>query len=317
MRNRYRKIFSRRKKVKKSFIILIVVTILAVLGIFSVIVFAKTQQEEPTLEDKVTQEIKYLNNYMISLLGYFNNLTIGNAVFQSSQYATELEENESNIKELSENNSTTTNDSSDNGNQNINQIQNNGGNQADTSSEIQNNILQKNGKYVTDWTNIKQQIEELYQTWNTISLDLHALNIENQLVLNFNQILNNATQYIKDEDKTKSMKELLKLYQLLPQYMQSFSPDTQETNIIIITSNIVAAYVNATVDEWNEAGEQLDEAEQRFSNLLNSVNVLENQITMNQSYILVNELKQAVDLKDKDIFYIQYQNLMPKMELLF
>ena len=141
--------------------------------------------------------------------------------------------------------------------------------------------------------------------------------MENQLILSFNQILNNATRYIKEEDKTKSMKELLKLYQLLPKYLQNFKPDSHETNITIISSNIVSAYVYATTSEWEEAGKQLDEAEQRFSNLLNSVNMLENQTTMNQSYILVNELKQAVDLKDKDIFYIQYQNLMPKMGLLF
>lgn len=299
---------------KKSFILLIIITVLIILGLFSVIVFAKTQQEEPTLEEKVVQEIKYLNNYIISLLGYFNDLTIGNAVFQSSQQATELEENESNIKELSENNST--NSSSDNDN-NQNTGQQNSTNQSDANSEIQNNILQRDGKYVADWTNIKQQTEELYQTWNTISLDLHALNVDNQLILSFNQILNNATQYIKDEDKTKSMKELLQLYQLLPQYMQSFQPDSQDSNIILISSNIVAAYVHATADEWDEAGKQLEEGEQRFSNLLNSLAVLENQITINQSYILVNELKQAVDLKDKDIFYIQYQNLMPKMELLF
>ena len=301
-------------KMKKSFIIIIIITILVILGLFSVIVFAKTQQEEPTLEEKVMQEIKYLNNYTISLLGYFNDLTVGNAVFQSSTQATDIEENESNVKELSENNTT---DVSNASNSNGNNGQNNNSNQSNSSSETQNNILQKDGKYKTNWTNIKQQIEELYQTWNTISLDLHALNIENQLILDFNQILNNATQYIKDEDKIKSMKELLKLYQLLPQYLQSFQPDSQATNIMMISSNIVAAYVNTTADEWEEAGKQLDEAEQKFSNLLNSVTVLENQVTMNQSYILVNELKQAVNLKDKDIFYIQYQNLMPKMGLLF
>lgn len=301
-------------KMKKSFIIIIIITILVILGLFSVIVFAKTQQEEPTLEEKVMQEIKYLNNYTISLLGYFNDLTVGNAVFQSSTQGTDLEENESNVKELSENNTTDVNNAS---NSNGNNGQNNNSNQSNSSSETQNNILQKDGKYKTNWTNIKQQIEELYQTWNTISLDLHALNIENQLILDFNQILNNATQYIKDEDKIKSMKELLKLYQLLPQYLQSFQPDSQATNIMMISSNIVAAYVNTTADEWDEAGKQLDEAEQKFSNLLNSVTVLENQVTMNQSYILVNELKQAVNLKDKDIFYIQYQNLMPKMGLLF
>jgi len=37
---------------------------------------------------------------------------------------------------------------------------------------------------------------------------------------------------------------------------------------------------------------------------------------MSQCYVLINELKKAVNLKDKEIFFIEYRNLMSKMEII-
>ena len=61
----------------------------------------------------------------------------------------------------------------------------------------------------------------------------------------------------------------------------------------------------------------LTETEKQIANILNTVNEnYENQTTMNQCYIIVNELRNAVNLKDKDIFYIQYHNFITKMGIL-
>ncbi len=37
---------------------------------------------------------------------------------------------------------------------------------------------------------------------------------------------------------------------------------------------------------------------------------------MSQCYISINELKKAVGLQDKEIFFIEYRNLMSKMEII-
>ena len=79
----------------------------------------------------------------------------------------------------------------------------------------------------------------------------------------------------------------------------------------------MASYADVTNDRWDNANARLADSEKRFSNLLNTLtNDYTNQATMSQCYILINELKKAVNLKDKEIFFIEYRNLMSKMEIL-
>ena len=206
----------------------------------SLVIFAKSENQEPKLEEKVTQEISYLDRYLISLLANFND--------------------------------------------------------------------------TTDWKLVEKQIEELYQIWNTISIDLLSLNVDGNLILSFSDFLNSSTQNVKKQDKVKSMESIIRLYQLLPQYSESYSQNSKETNLLKIRTNVVASYVNASNDKWPEAGSQLTEANNQFANLLNSVEQnFQNQTAVNQCYILINELNKAVELQDKDIFLIEYQNLIEKM----
>ena len=326
---------------KKGLIVIIPTIIIVILIMGSLFVYATTnsQNQSSDLKEKVLQEVKYLNSYIVAILGNFNGLTIENSVFQLSPEETELEKTENKSSDItSEENqggeeSSNSGTSQGEGNQSSeagseknqeskseNQSnQNNNNNQSGESDKTSGGILNHNGKYETKWKEIKTQIEELYSTWNTISLDLHALNINGDMILSFSNILNSATQNIKKQDKAKSMEELGKLHQLLAQYMNSYASNTTENELLKVEVQAVSAYINATNENWEEASENTNLAEQTLAGIINSVGIQNNQkqTTINQCYILVNELKNAVNIKDKDIFYIQYQNLITKMEILF
>ncbi len=314
---------------KKNIIIIIPTIILVILIISSLFVYAanNNQNKSQSLEEKVSQEIKYLNSYLVAILGNFNGLTIENNVFQLSPEETELEKTENKPSDVSseEDQGGEAGSSNSGASQNENDEsksqsnQNNKNNQSGASDKTQDGILNHNGKYETKWTKIKSQIEELYAVWNTVSLDLHALNVDGNSILSFSNILNSATQNIKKEDKAKSMEELGKLHQLLLQYMNSYAPNTKEKEFLDVEIQTVLAYINATNGKWDEASKNGNSAEQSLANVINSVDTQnsQKQTTINQCYILVNELKNAINIKDKDIFYIQYQNLITKMEILF
>ncbi len=274
---------------KKNTIILIIAILLIFIIIFSAIVYASSNKQDATIEEKVSQEIKYLNGYIVSLLGQYNGLNIGNSDFHTSN-----EENSKDDKQSSEEESNT------------------------NSLTGQNNtILITDQKYNPKWKTIKIQLEELYRTWNTINLDLYAVNIDASSVLSFTDVLNSATQNAQKEDKQKSMEQVNNLYKLLPQYTRSYLPNDQKTQLLEMQAKVVSSYVNVTNENWDEAGNLLTQAEQQFSNLINTImKEQNNQSTMNQAYILVNELRRAVNIKDKDIFFIQYQNFIEKMEML-
>lgn len=235
---------------KKTIITIIISFIILALILSSIVVFAKNEKQEVTLEEKVTQEIDYLDQYLISILADFN-------------------------------------------------------------------VKDDEQKYIIKWDDIKIKIERLYQIWNTISLDLHSINIENSFVLAFSDYLNSSTQNINKQNKTKSMENINKLYQLLPKYSEGYMPNSKETNMLKIKGNIVNAYCLISEEKWQEAKIELSSASKQFTNLLNSVTQnVNNQTTVNQCYIIVNELNKSINLKDKDIFLIEYKNLMEKMEMI-
>lgn len=294
---------------KKSIIVLII-TIIAIIIILSSIVVAKTKRnEEATLEEKVAQELNYLNKYCISLLTDLNGIIIENDIIKEDNLQTQFGDNTNNGAETSK--------SIMNNNQ-----QDTKSNNSNSSKDVTNNkegtsILAKDGKYTPDWDNIQLQIERLYQMWNLISLDLHSMNIDSNLVLSFSDVLNNVTQNVKKKDKASTIDEIVKLYNLIIEYTKKCKPSSQETTISTIEYNIISAYASVTNDKWEQAEAQVTEAQNLFANLLNTVNNNYNQQSnMNRSYILTNELKKAIKLKDKEIFYLQYKTLITQFYLL-
>lgn len=308
---------------KKNIIIILVSIIVVILVLSSLVVFASNGKQELTLEEKVTQELKYIDSYLVSMLGDFNGLHIGNFLKEDNSSEWQFDSIQDNSK-LQSNNETTNetdnaggNSKQDSKNQEESQSKDHLINSKPNSKETQNGILSNQGKYVTQWETIQTQIENLYQTWNTISIDLNSLNIDGKSILAFNDFLNTSTQYIKKKNKVAAMEEIIKLYQLLPKYSQNYKPNSKETNVLEIKNAVVTAYVYVTNNDWEAAKKQLSGAITQFTNLLNSVGQnFQNQTLVNQCYILVNELNKAIGLQDKEIFFIQYQNLVGKMDII-
>lgn len=280
---------------KKISIIITISIVIIILIMTSVIVYAKDSNSKPTLNDKVSDEIDYLDKYLISLLGKFNGLYVGEYSNKKKSSSIQIEsEQENNLKKNPQQSEQRTN-----------------------NNDEQNKVLDNKGNYEAKWDEIDKQIEEIYETWNTISIDLHSLNIDSSSILAFSDALNQATIQIKDKKKIRGMEETIKMYQLLPKYSQSYRPDSMETNLLKIKSDIVTSYVNVSGDNWQDAQKQLSSAEKQFTSLLNSINSsFQNKIAVNQSYILVNELAKIARLEDKDIFFIEYQNLIGKMKII-
>lgn len=291
---------------KKNVIIIIATSIIVILALLSLIIFSKNENNDSKLEDKVSQEIRYLDKCLISILENFNSLNNENYIKEENNSRSQLDS----VQRVYENNN------SGNTNNNEESSSKNDENNKDLDSN-QNSILAKNGKYDVNWNSIQIQIEELYQTWNTIAIDLNSLNVDGNSILTFSEILNNSTQNIKNKDKEKSINSVSKLYQLLPTYSESFMPNSKETNILKIQSKVVTSYMYVTNEKWQEAQTQITDASNQFTNLLNSVDQnFQNQSTLNQCYIIINELNNAIKLKDKEIFFVEYQNLIGKMEII-
>lgn len=287
---------------KKQIIIYIISIAFVIILISSIVVYANSQNDEVTLEEKVSIEIDYLSSKLIGTLNQFNGFSFIGYDIQSKE----------------EQDQTTTSKQADTNAQKNSEITDESNASANNSSDNnKNQILAFKGNYPTNWNTIEYQIEEIYHTWNTVVIDLHALNVNSDIILKFSDILNQATEQIKKKDKKEAMLQLTNLYALLPEYAKSYQSDPQWANLLQIKSNIIASYSFASNEQWNEAKTKVQEATKLFTERLNSVsNQNQNQATSNKVYILIHELDNAINLKDKEIFFIQYSSMIEKIELL-
>lgn len=290
---------------KKTIIIIIIAVIAIIVILSSLVVYAKGDNDNK-IEDKVTQELMYLNQYFVTMLGDFNGLSIGDNRLQETEPKIQTNIN-TNLSDQADQNKNT---------QGNNNLQQNGKveNKTDT---VQNGVLKKDGKYDAKWDKIETEVEQIYQVWNTVSIDLYSLNLDNNTILAFNDGLNRATQAIKVQNKVNAMDEITGIYGRILEYRKAYNKDSRENDLLTVQYNSVAAYTDVTNGRWNEANTKLATAEKVFSNVLNTLtNDYTNQATMSQCYISINELKKAVNLQDKEIFFIEYRNLMSKMEII-
>ena len=189
---------------------------------------------------------------------------------------------------------------------------------AESISEQENNkfILKSSGvlnnQENINWTFVKSEVEEMYLSIPTLTIDLYNQNIKQEDILSFNKEYDNLTVVTKDEKKAETVTELSKLYDFLPKFIQG---EDDLYNIIIETkANIFKAYSKLDSGNWDEILNDVQNAINIYFKLLTNPNIDANKINnINKGYIMLNELQNAVNIKDTSIFLIKYKNLIEEL----
>ncbi len=276
---------------KKYIITIIILFAIILLSIGGYFIYANAKTNESNsldmLKSKSISEIEFLSSDIITMMNEINNISYSNFKVESK----EIEMNDESLQ-----NSVDT--------QNV----------INTTQIVNDNIL-NNYKDSTDWTFLKSKIENMYSTWTTVMMDLTSLNVNKDNLLKYNDVLDKITKDFENEDKSSSLIHLADLYNLLELYIKDIGPDNQKVSLFIVESNILYAYSYIEQDNWNKVLEYIGSAKQEFSNIINNqINNVNNIDVINKSYILINELEKNANNKDKNIFYINYSNLMQELE---
>lgn len=274
------------KKYIVTIIILFIIILLSIGGYFA---YANTKVNESNKDDmlkaKCISEIEYLSKDIVYMMNKLNNISYSNY---------KIENKEIDIK--SQTNSTA--------NENV----------VKSSTIISDNIL-NNDKDDINWNLLKSKIENMYSTWPTVMMDLTTLNVKKENLIKYNNILDKITNNFEDKNKSESLINLANLYNLLELYIKDIEADSQKVSLFIVQTNILYGYAFIEKDNWNKGLEYIANAKEEFSNILNNqLNNVNDIDVINKSYILINELEKNSNNKDKNIFYINYSNLMQELE---
>ena len=170
------------KKLSYIFLILIIVAL-------SYTVYATVKKDNgKTEKEKRISEIDYLENELTDIFNKLNNIEIKNYNVSVNNISKQAKnENSNNVGEQEKSN-----------NQNSQNISS-----QESSSKQEKEFSLKNNGVLTNaesinWNNIKSQIEILYPSIPTITLDLYKANINQEDILNFNKEFDNDRQEVRE-----------------------------------------------------------------------------------------------------------------------
>ena len=296
--------------------IVTIIFLLALIGLFIGGYFiysnAKTNESNSIdiLKEKCTSELKYLSSNIILMMNELNNISYENYKVINDEIKVE---NSNNQNSQGKEENTQSENGSGGGSNSVEENSNNGGNTINSSTVELNSILINNNDI--DWNLLKSDIENMYASWTTILMDLTTLNVNKDNLLQYNNILGKIVENFENKNKEVALTNLADLHNLLTLYIQDFSNDNNTKSLFVVKNNILYAYANIEVDDWNKSNDYINKAKTEFSNIVNNQVSNVNKIDkINKAYILINEVEKNVNDKNKKVFYVNYRNLIQELE---
>lgn len=263
--------------------LLILFAIIIVILIFLLAKNIKNNNNQSSENNKIISEINYMDSKLTNLLNSLNNITLDNYKVSATK--------------------TSTNDNTSS----------NSSNTSTEQYELKNEgILTSNSNI--NWDEIKVKVEVLYSKIPTITFDLYSMNINQDEILNFNKELDELTIAVKSEDKDKTLIKLANLYRYLPAYASNFSNDTSYVSLLETKSNVYKAYVFINMNNWDEASNYINTAIASYTKTLNNLQDKMNTYDTNKTYIILNELQNAINIQDREVFLIKYKKFLENAE---
>lgn len=288
----------------------------------------KSENSSSSLNDKVNSEVDYLDEQLLGMLNKLNNISLQRYIVVSEKIT-----NDSATSSTGENEQMSSGGESggsnssgqDSSDSSQSSAQEEGGDsdssKLDSNSTSMkygmksNNILSRTDS--VNWEEFNTDIENLYDTWSTITVDLYKQGVNNNMVLNFSSDLQTTLNSIKTQDKNTSLENLSKLYSYIPEFSTSSNGDGLKTNVLKTKSSLVSAYSLVEQDKWEEIQIKLNNTEQNYMPILNDIISNSNkEYNINKAYILIKEMQSSAIDKNKDSFYINYRNLLQELDVI-
>ena len=300
---------------------IILIVIIAILGF--VIYSNANKGEENNQQEKTLSEIKYVESKLVQLFNEMNKIESRNYSISIGEISKD-NSSQSNAQSSGQSSGGSSSESGSGGGEggtSSGEQSDSSGNSNSSSNSKQDKKkfeLQLSGvltnKEDINWDYVKGEVENLYTSIATITLDFYQIGANQDNILTFNQQIDNLSVAVKNENKETTLAELSNLYTNLSNITQNLDGNETYKMIIRIKENIFKAYSKLDVGKWDEISSDVNNATSIYSELLtNASNGIDNQYEINKGYILINEMQNAVKLQDVSVFLIKYKNLLEEL----
>lgn len=336
------------QKIIISIMFLICIILIAILVILNYKNYNK-EKEKQDLQEKILSEIDFVSTSTIDAMNKLNNISVvrykiytqtlntnNNSSSKGAKQQT-LEKNEiANEGESTEKGNTSSSVKSSNLN---NSTEPSNGNSGETSSEsdkvatnkgsassdslssndninpsemkTNNSLLEVAGGDI-DWDNIEYIYENIFTSIPIMALDLEKKNVDSNLISNLNIALNGIAQSIIGQDKNSCIINYYNLYAYLNEIVKDVVEDDYTVNYYGTITNVLNAYALANQEnKFKEMEESINKAINQFANILKDDSIEYNKKqNIKKIDLELKHTKDSIKLSDKNIFYLQYKNVM-------
>ena len=256
------------------------------------------QSKKDQVNEKIIEEIKYYEINIISAINKLNKISISRYKVNTEKIDVSKDQNSESDKTSS---STDSQDSDYSDKEESVTI----------SKSSQVDSLNNDGDNI-NWDDISYIYDNLYLTWPTISTDIKYINIDNELISNMGVNLDGIAQSIKSKDKISCMINLANLYSEFPKVIESISNSNNYLNLYNAKLALLNSYVLVTQDNWKNVLEFVETSKFYMNEIIRTSENNENSKISN----MLEDLKNCIQIADKDIFFMKYKNIIQQMESL-
>ncbi len=337
------------KKYKTIAYILVIIFFVLAIAFVSYQVMSANPKKETQMKQKAKTEIKYLESRMLTLFNGMNNIQFENYKISisevtpnssgdSSEKSTETksESGEGGMEKETSSNSENSESSNPSGSESSKESSSSSSESGETSgegsssggtsesgnSESSNKQTETFGLEPTgvllsneqiDWKKIKNEVENMYISIPTITLDLYKTDIEDKDVLNFNTEFDALTRAVESQKKEQVLPQLIKVYENVVKFREK-TGDEEEKIVSRTKLNIYRAYSKLDSGNWEEMSKDIQSGIEEFTKLLTGAEIEnEKQYSINKAYVMLSELQKAPEQKSPEIFLIKYKNTLEEL----
>ncbi len=297
----------------KKFKTMAYIVIIAIIIIFAISIYVNaSKNNEDDQKSKTLSELEYIETKFVELFNKMNNIEVRNYKITVGELSKETTESSSKSEEGG------ASGGSSKGGESGTSSSNKETGTEDEGQDKEKYELTSNGILISSrdvkWDEIKWEVENLYSSISTMTLDLYKMQINQDDILGFNKEIDNLTTKIAENNKQQTLDELVKGYEYIQKFFQSVS-DSEITKLLIETKlNIFKAYSKLDQKNWQDIENDVKNAIAIYSKLLTNTKIEQmKQYGINKGYIMLNELQNSVTIQDEQVFLIKYKNLLEEI----
>lgn len=302
-----------------AYIVVIIILIILSLTIYT----NASKNDEKNQKEKTFSQIKYMEGKIANLFNSMNHIEARNYSVVTSEMSEATTQKSNSEDSSSGAESKGGGQSSGGASSGSSQGQQNTG---DTSQDANSEEKQNKKKFELkatnvltntediNWDIVKSEVENLYTSLPSITMDLYQFNINQEDILGFNSEYDKLTSVVKDEKKEETLAELAKVYEYFPKFLRGSGQEILYTTLIETKWNVLKAYSKLDSGNWQEITNDVKSAIDTYSKLLTNTEInAKKQYNISKGYIMLNELQNAVSLNDSTVFLIKYKNLVEEI----